>query len=50
MLPVYPVKVNRVELVPKQTVVVPKTVPPTEFGNTETFTGVLKILSQPFTV
>ena len=44
-----PTNVKVVELVPIQTVVVPKTVPPFEFVNTETLTEVLAVLSQLFT-
>jgi hypothetical protein len=50
MFPVYPDNVNVVEFVPKQTVVDPATAPPIEFGNTDTFTPVLLLLSHPLTV
>ena len=47
MLPVCPDKVNTVEFVPLQTVVVPETFPPTAVGKIVTETEVLFTLSQP---
>ena len=50
ILPVYPDNVNTVEFVPEQTVIEPAIAPPIEFGNTDTFTVALLLLSHPLTV